>query len=172
MIYRFTPLLSSILNENYDILKTILTKYKNEVDINCRCVDNLNALHLICSLKPSTLNVGQKMLFAMKNLSINDQETSNLNTPLHLAIMSNNMEIVKILLNYPNIDINIKNSKNFTPFHAAMNFNFWFEAKEKEIELSARSEIIKLFFNSKKEFDIMSSDGVFFFFIFFKMLTL
>lgn len=103
------------------------------------------------------------MLFAMKNLSINDQETSNLNTPLHLAIMSNNMEIVKILLNYPNIDINIKNSKNFTPFHAAMNFNFWFEAKEKEIELSARSEIIKLFFNSKKEFDVMSSDGVFFY---------
>ncbi|OHT09067.1 hypothetical protein TRFO_04641 [Tritrichomonas foetus] len=46
----------------------------------------------------------------------------NKNTPLHLAINTGNLEIVSTLLKY-GADPLIKNSKNDTPFHLALNSN-------------------------------------------------
>ncbi|KAK8838645.1 hypothetical protein M9Y10_032681 [Tritrichomonas musculus] len=114
-----TPLLSSILNEKYDNTEIILNRFKN-VDVNFKTSDNLTALHLIARSKHIKTSTWQ-ILLNKKNLNVNVQESKFLNTPLHVAVQYNNLELIKGLLNFPNVDVRITNNSRLTPLQILVN---------------------------------------------------
>ena len=44
-------------------------------------------------------------------------------TPLHLAILSNDIETIKLFLSNKKVNVNAKNSRGLTPVHLAANSN-------------------------------------------------
>lgn len=155
-----TPLLSSMLNKKCDILKVILTKFERKVKINYQFAKNVTPLHILCTESEHSLTEGEKMFLSLKDLKLNEQESVNLYSPLHLAVLCNKQEIVKILLDNPQVDVNIKDIKKNTPLHYAFpNRNDYQE----------NFEILKLFLNSSnKKLDLMpTNSSVFILFILF-----
>lgn len=50
-------------------------------------------------------------------------------TPLHNAVVANNVDYVKIILEFPNVDVNSQSLKVDTPLHFAACFNHVESAK-------------------------------------------
>ncbi|XP_053963428.1 rabankyrin-5 [Anastrepha ludens] len=72
------------------------------------------ALHVICKYSPvetdpevftSILSIGKKILALNPNINIQNAEGE---TPIHLAVMSGNNEMLDMLLPLPNLDINLQ----------------------------------------------------------------
>ena len=67
-------------------------------------------------------------------------------TALHIAIKNENIEIIKLLINYVNIDINAKNGAFFIIYEIIWNY-LWFFIYfwETPIELAKNEQIRSLF---------------------------
>ena len=96
-----TLLLSSIYND-HDTLKVILTKYKDEVDINYISPDKIYALQLICSIRED-LKEGSEMLLENKNLKYSAE---NCISPIYIALYCKNYKLVLRFIKEPQLDIN------------------------------------------------------------------
>lgn len=140
---KLTPLISSMFNRNYDILKVILSKYKDTIDVHCKTNQDIVPIHILC-FRSQLSREGEKMLLTFKNLDKNAKIDSY--SPLHLAVLNDNLELVSFLLNDKDVNINAENSIYQTPFH-----------------LIFRSykclDMLKLFYNfSSQSFNLMKRD--------------
>lgn len=145
---KITPIFSCIYNIGSDIMKVILTKYKDVVDINHKMQKGITALHVLCKIK-SNLREGDKMFLSMKNLKINEKETNCKLAPLHVAILCNHLETVAELLDNPSIDVNIQDNLKNTPLHYAFQFKTYISPSE-SVQLDDHIEILKLLLHSSK----------------------
>ncbi|XP_062122617.1 rabankyrin-5 [Drosophila sulfurigaster albostrigata] len=99
---------------------------------NC-IVDNLSrpssdtALHIICSYGRSNcdqndfsqmLDIGRKILQCNPNVNIQNIQGQ---TPLHIAIISQNLDMVNLLLDVPNIDVNLRTTEEKSPLELSLN---------------------------------------------------
>lgn len=152
---KMTPLFSSALNSDFDNLKFLLNKFNDVIDVNYAGQNNITVTHIICRTQNLNLkNIeGIKMLFKIKNLNPNIQENDNLKAPLHYAVF-NSQNILSLLLECPNINVNIKDKEGNTPLHVACK-----EVKRLKIEIfkkllslpkidimALNSEVLFLFF--------------------------
>lgn len=144
---------ASISNEIFDTLNIILTKYKNEFDFNMKKDANkFSPIHILCSKNRESLTLGEKVFLSLKTIDINEHEEIYLNTPLHLAVLTINTEIVRILLKNPKIDVNSKNKAGYTPLHVA------FEHLFMENNFQKRFEILKILLEDAN-IDIMAKNN-------------
>lgn len=162
VFYKLTLLNASIVNEKHDILKIVLANYIDEnFDFNMKIKPlNCQPIHLLCTRKSQDLSEGGKMFFSLKNIDVNIQEQREQYSPLHLAILSSNLEIVKLLLNYPEIDVNRKNINNSTPLHIIC------QRISKNDNFDINFEILKLLLD-REDIDIMATNIFVSFYIFF-----
>lgn len=133
-------------------MKVILTKYKDKVDINHCAKKKMTPLHYLASIDHK-LRDGERMFLSSEEIKVNERETNYLLAPLHIAVLRKNIEIVKILLDNPQIDCNIQNKGKNTPLHFASLISS--SNMGSEIFL-AQIEVLKLLLQySKKEVDAM-----------------
>ena len=109
--------------ENKDYNKT-LELIKNISDLNL-IVDGTTLLHKIVSLKDCTFNISFIEQILRQNNSILNMKNQDGFTPLHLAIINDNTDIVKYLLKRDEIDLSIKDSNGLTPFELAVKNNIF-----------------------------------------------
>ena len=121
----FGEQLVEVLNKLIDNKQTeefimIWQKYQH-VNLNIKCRSGWNPLHFASYL-------GNKPIVAylLSNQDVDpNSETKDLLTPLHLAILNEHIEIVKILCENPKVDVNLSHSSiHGTPlFNAAKSGN-------------------------------------------------
>lgn len=110
----------SHLATNYEIntplLNLVLTKCPR-IDINCLDPnDGCSVLYNVCYFR-QPVEVVQRLLTMGANSNIQTKNTRT--TPLMMACEKNSIDVVKVFLKHPNIDINIKNKSNMTALEYA-----------------------------------------------------
>lgn len=118
---KFTPLFTCILNNNSDIMNVLLTKYRDKININQHNIKKACPVHMLCKTYRE-LRESEKNLLRMDDLQVNEHEKDNLYTPLHLAVLYHKISIAKLLLDHPQIDVNIQDKDKNTPLHYASSF--------------------------------------------------
>lgn len=97
------------------------------------------ALHIVCAYSPHKIaselysdmvNIGKRMLSMKLNVNIQNKMGQ---TPLHLAIESNNVEMQNLLLAVSNIDINLRTTDEKCCLELSL-----MQGNEKGLELAAR----------------------------------
>lgn len=156
------------MNESYDTLKVLLTKYKDTIDVNRSTSINFTPLHLFCGVKNIVFRneikkrpclKELKVFLSNKNLNPNEQESTHLKSPLHLAVINSKDDFVSALLDLPSIDVNIQDDKKETPLHiACLRYNFFSNN-------TVKCDILRLLLNSK-DIDINIKDSKVFCFFF------
>lgn len=130
------------MNVKYDVLFVILSKYKDAIDLNCKNSKGMTSLHILC-LQDSLTMEGQRILINSPYLKINEKEKINGYTPLHLAVVKGNIEVVKFLFQIPFLNLHALDNDDNTPFHLI------FKSKK-------CYHMLKLFLlHSSSEFDLM-----------------
>ncbi|KAK8894434.1 hypothetical protein M9Y10_022868 [Tritrichomonas musculus] len=153
---KLTPIISSIANKKYDVLKIIITKYKDEVNINSAYLPiELTALHIL-SYQKRQLREGDKILLSLNDLDVNKHEKTHSFTPLHLAVLNHNCEFIRLLLNHPGIDINCQDCENNTPLHHAFSFRI---SCSLGISFETNIEVLKLLLDcTNKKIDTIAKN--------------
>lgn len=92
------------------------------VNPNVRDSDGRNLLHVVCYHNIYNPNIIKKIIDGIEDINDIDME---LNTPLLYLSTSNDVETLKLLLNIPDIDVNIKNIYGETPLinHISVNYD-------------------------------------------------
>lgn len=97
---------------------TVVSKMlKANININALDVDGLSALHWAI-LKQN--NDVFSVLLSADDINVNIKEFENKDTPLIIASRFNNLEAVKLLIDHPNIDINLRNRIDRTALSEAV----------------------------------------------------
>ena len=107
--------LSLIISANILDIENFLVN--NRHIINFTDDNDNNALHIVINS-----NMNQSNKISLINLLLNNNiklnyKNNNGDTPFILACKKNNTEVIKYLLNIPNIDIKAKNNLNLTALH-------------------------------------------------------
>lgn len=77
------------------------------------------AFSLACGYKNNTPNVGLVNYFLKEGLNPNFDVHNDGNTPLHVAVQNNAIEIIKVLLDHKNVKINKRNEESHSPLYLA-----------------------------------------------------
>uniref|UniRef100_A0A6M2DPR1 Putative ipt domain of the transcription factor nfkappab n=1 Tax=Xenopsylla cheopis TaxID=163159 RepID=A0A6M2DPR1_XENCH len=91
------------------------TKSKNKVKIDIFNNDGKTAVHLAAAI--GNTDIFKKLL--EKNADVNSTEILSDNTLLHIAVYNDNSDIVQLLLDSPNIKVDLYNKQGHTPLHLA-----------------------------------------------------
>ncbi|KAK8883169.1 hypothetical protein M9Y10_045817 [Tritrichomonas musculus] len=101
-----TPLFSSILNDKYDTLKVLLTKYQDKIDINYSTSSGFTPIHLLCAQTDAHSNETIDLFLQSQINKIDKLDFKNCTcSPLHYAILSNNVKMVYKLINNPDLEV-------------------------------------------------------------------
>ena len=140
--YLFTPeeknmLASAISRKKYDVV-TLLIKYGAKVDVN----DHFYIMDAV-TFKPSLEDELLRLFYT--NVSLTDFHEYGY-TALHLAVLDNNPDYVKILLNR-GADVNVKDTWFLTPLHCALDRydqdRYNFEYRYMSLRSKGRSDFFK-----------------------------
>lgn len=121
-----------------------------ELDLTSRLTAD-TALHVICAYNPkdsdpetylNMIEVGRKIISMKPNINLQNCKGQ---TPLHLAIESNNRDMVDLLLGVPNVDINIRTKDEVCPLELSFTkmIDNNLELSDKLIKLGARPNPLK-----------------------------
>jgi cytohesin len=114
-----SPLSQAIISNDQEVLDELLKSNKGYLNYTCSH-SGYTALHLAASIDNIDTKVVIEKLLA-KGANINTKDgTKNQNTPLHLAIDSNNQVAIEVLLEGKDIDVNIQNYRLDTSLHLAI----------------------------------------------------
>jgi len=103
----------------------------------------------------SSAGIIEKLIQHYSESIINEPCDPFLNTPLILAIQNRNIEAIKILLNHPKINLNIKNKANLTALNIAQeNASITKQWISQTSEHQQYEEIIKLLENKMQQSNI------------------
>ena len=139
--FKSTPLHIAIENGNFKMVELLL-KY-DKLNINAIDSKGWTALHMIACKKGSSedlkkyAEIAELLLKCGANINA-VVENKIKSTPLHLAIVRENFEMIKLFLKYDDIDINAKNDGGWTALHMIA------DKKGSEEELQKATEIAKL----------------------------
>jgi len=117
-----------IKNDNNNRTALLLASYFNQYEISDYLINKINTnvnvtdAELFNSLHYAVYNSNYKLQILLINssISVNAQDKYRI-TPLHLAVMKNDLISVKILKWYGNANIELKNSNGQTPIDFAIN---------------------------------------------------
>ncbi|ORX64355.1 ankyrin, partial [Anaeromyces robustus] len=93
---------------------------KHQADINSITNDGYTPIEIACS--NDYCNIVECLLNEGANKTINTEKEYKL---LHIAVENNNISLVKLLLKNNQININIKDSSNWTALHIASRDNYY-----------------------------------------------
>ncbi|XP_037823692.1 rabankyrin-5-like [Lucilia sericata] len=121
-----------------------------ELDLTSRSTAD-TVLHILCAYNPketdaevfsNMIEIGKKVISMKPNINLQNRQGQ---TPLHLAIASNNRDMVDILLGVPNIDINIRTNDEKCPLELSLTkiTDNDMELADKLIKLGARPNPLK-----------------------------
>lgn len=119
--FLYTPLYTSIVYEKEDVIRHILENHK---DLIVELIPQYND-----TIIHTAISVGNKDIFKLLLNNLSDDEKHILNiknskgwTPLHLAVLSNDIEIVQLLIEH-GTDVNIMDKTSKTPLELAFDNN-------------------------------------------------
>ncbi|KAB7502063.1 Rabankyrin-5 [Armadillidium nasatum] len=116
-------LLHSSISRGDSCAAKFLIENKADCNIRRKDLDQL-PLHVIAKTDYCDTNTLECMAEVAKLMldagAIASAQDINLKTPLHLAVEKNNMPLVRVLLNTPDIEINIKDEKGLPPLWYAL----------------------------------------------------
>ncbi|GAB6022752.1 hypothetical protein CHUAL_006847 [Chamberlinius hualienensis] len=141
----YTPLHISVINNNLDVVKILIKKY----NANLHAINNNGCTPLheaAISNSPKMVhfllnNCSSNMLLQFNNATSSNQETLNKHkeivkliiqnyigyatatdgdTPLHMAVIRNNIKLIKILIDNYDADVDSSNNDGRTPLHEAV----------------------------------------------------
>ncbi|XP_026468216.1 nuclear factor NF-kappa-B p105 subunit-like [Ctenocephalides felis] len=115
-----TPLHTAVREKCLNAVTHLLnSKSKHKVEIDVENNDGKTALHL--AVAGGNCQIVAKLL--AKNADVNHGDALNDNTALHIAVENNHPDVVKILLDVPNISVDEYNRQGHTPLHLACVIN-------------------------------------------------
>ena len=146
-----TPLMSAVMTEDRTDLMTLLLKHP-EIDVNKRFKSGYTALHYAAYLdRLPELDVILTESGGRLDLNVKENDTGQ--TALHLAVLKSNNDIVKRLLEHPDLDVNCTDLKgNCVMMFAKVVENF--EAMALIMEDKRFSGECKFLLNSKHDSDL------------------
>jgi ankyrin repeat protein len=117
-IYGQTPLHYAIFRSKSNTNVQIIYELLRYVNPN-KCLDNMNSTPLHYAARNCLLPLSVVLQLLNMTSDINAQN-DNGETPLHCAIICDNTECSKILLDQPDINVEIQTTVNMTPLHLAI----------------------------------------------------
>ena len=108
-----TPLMFAVIHNDQNALKHILSIPGIQINAKSKFQDTALTLGVSVGIKENI-----QILLDDENIKINEQN-SNGASALHNAAINNRIEIIKLLLNRPEIDVNIEDNEHFTPLFRA-----------------------------------------------------
>lgn len=115
-----TPLHNAIVNGNEEIVKILLT-YKNS-GLDLACKDALSHTPLHYAIKHGQTAIARAIVQADPTSSNLNAQSRTAGTALNAAVISKNVDIVRLLLSYKDhgLDLTLKNKDNRTPYEEAV----------------------------------------------------
>jgi ankyrin repeat protein len=110
-----------VFNGNVELVETLMNNF--QCDINCKNDKGRNIIHIAAyNGKTGMLKLMQKKYLNSLKDRINDPDFKK-NTPLHLSVLNNHFNCVRVLLKFSNINIDSQNIDLDTPMHIALRKN-------------------------------------------------
>lgn len=107
------------LSSNFHAVRELLEENHPTLDVNAIGDDVVNPLFEACRRKSPDHLAIFKMLLAHPGINVNIQKQRDCYTPLHLSVITENVEVTSLLLKDPRVDINI-GAGGVLPIHIAI----------------------------------------------------
>lgn len=147
-----TPLQIAIENEQVPVVELLLQH--TSIDVNKKT--KFNSTPLCTAIIKKNYQITE-LLLKQLDIKVNNYATMNSLTPLYLAIESCNIEIVKLLLGHPKINVNKLSGFHILPLHLAVKNNYIDIVK---LLLAHRDiEINKIQYNEKTALFVAAEEG-------------
>ena len=110
--------------DNISIFKLLLSY--PDIDVNIKCGYGEYKVNIIHKTKYYDIEFLKQLLTSPNSKNIIDVNSLDEDSMgmLHKACVSGNLEIVKLLLEHPNIDVNLKNFSGNTPLHITIEYSY------------------------------------------------